>query len=154
MLFFGDMNAGHIYWGDTTANDHGTMLVDGLNENVAVIKNGEPTFLASNGHSVTDLCILTHSLSKPTCLLRDSETEFFADAPARRHISVCLEVQLSAEAHAVQTKPWIEKSDWESRRNSPEHEFCNPANWNEDPESCWELLKRLLKEAKKLYIPT
>ena len=54
MLFFGDLNARHLYWGDTTANDHGTMLVDRLNENVAVIKNGEPTFLASNGHSVID----------------------------------------------------------------------------------------------------
>ena len=79
---------------------------------------------------------------------------FFTDAPARGHIPVCLELQLSAEPHAVQTKPWIEKSDWESWRNSPEQEICDPANWIEDPESCWDSLKRLMKEAVKLYIPT
>ena len=78
MLVFGDLNARHIYWGDTTANGHGTMLVDRLNENVAVINNVEPTFLASNCHSVIDLCILTHSFSsKRTCLTTDNETELF-----------------------------------------------------------------------------
>ena len=67
MLFFGDLSGRHLYWGNTTANDQGTVLVARLNENVAVIINGEPTFLASNGHSVIDLCILTHSLSsKPS----------------------------------------------------------------------------------------
>ena len=60
MLFFGDVNARHLHWGDTNANDHGNMLVDRVNENVAVITNGEPTFLASNGHIVID-CILMHS---------------------------------------------------------------------------------------------
>ena len=83
-LFFGDLTARHIYWGDTSANDHGIMLVDRLNENVAVIRNGEPTFLASNGHSVLDLYILTFSLSsKPTCLATNNETELFTGAPAR-----------------------------------------------------------------------
>ena len=112
MLFFGYLNARHTYWGDTTANDHGTMLVDRLNENLAVINNGEPTFLALNGHSVIDLCILTQSLSsKPTCLTTDGETELFTGAPTRGHIPVCLELKLSAEPHAVQSKPWIEKAN-------------------------------------------
>ena len=77
MLFFGDLNVRHTYWGETTANDHGAMLVGGLNENVVVINNGEPTFLASNGHSVIDLCILTHSLSsKPRYLTTHDERNF------------------------------------------------------------------------------
>ena len=155
MLFFGDLNARHTYWGDTTANDNGGMLVDRLNENVAVIKNGEPTFLASNGHSVIDLCILTHSFfSKPLCLTTDDETEFFNGAPTRGHILVCLVLKLSAEPHAVQFKPWIEKADWKSWRNFLEQEFCDPLNWNDDPERCFESLKGLLTEATNLFFPT
>ena len=111
------------------------MLVDRLNENVAVIDNGELTFLASNGHSVIDLSILTHSLfSKPTCLTTDDETELFNGAPARGHIPVCLEAQLSAEPHVVLSKPWKEKADWESWRNFLEQAIGDPANWKEDPE--------------------
>ena len=155
MLFFGDLNARYTYCGDTTANDHATMLVDRLNENVAVINIGEPTFLASNGHSVIDLCILTHSLSsKPTCLTTDKETELFTGAPTRGHIPVCLELKLSAEPHAVQFKPWIEKADWESWRNFLEQEICDPFNWNDEPECCWKSLKSILTEATTLYIPT
>ena len=67
-------------------------------------------------------------------------------------------VGLSAEPHAVRTKPWIENADWESWRNFLEQETCDAgmrsAKWNEDPERCWESLKRLLTEATNLYIPT
>ena len=155
MLFFGDLNARHTYWGDTTANDHGTMLEDRKNENIAVINNGEPTFLASNGNSVIDFGILTHSLSsKPTCLTTDDETELFIGAPARVHILVCLELKLSAEPHAVQSKTWIEKADWKSWQNFLEQELFDPVNWNDDPGRCWESFKGLLTEAMNLYIPT
>ena len=119
-----------------------------------MINNGEPTFLASNGHSVIDFCILTHSSSKPTCLATDDGTELFIGAPARGHIPVCLELKLSAEPHTVQTKPWIEKANWESWRNFLEQEICDPANWKEDLERSWESLKRVLAEATNLYIPT
>ena len=72
VLIFWDLNARHLYWGNTTSNDHGTMLVDRLNKNVAVNNNGEPTFLASNGHCVTDLRIMTQPLSsKPIRLTTD-----------------------------------------------------------------------------------
>ena len=152
ILFFGDLNARHIYWGDTTANDNGTTLVR-LNENVAVIKKDEPILLASNGLSVIYLCILTHSLSsKPTCLTTDDKTELFTGAPAKGHLTVCLELKLSAEPHVAQPKPWIEKVDWESLQNFLEQEDCGSANWNEDPKRCWESLK--LTEATNLYIPT
>ena len=104
-----------IFWVDLTANDHGTFIVDRLNENVAVINSGGPTFLASDGHSVIDLGILTHSLSsKPTCLTTDNETEFFTGAPVGGHFPVCLELKLSAQLHAVQSKSWIEKANWET----------------------------------------
>ena len=129
--------------------------MDRLNENTAVINNGEPTFLASNGPSVIDLCILTHSLSsKPTCLTLDDETELFSGASARGHIPVCLELKLSAEPHAVQSKPWIEKADWKSWRNYLEQEICDPAIRDEDPDGCWKSLKRLLTNATNLYIST
>ena len=76
------------------------MLVDRLNENVALINNGDPTFLASNGHSVIDVCLLAHSLtSKSTYLTTDDKTELFTGAPARGNIPVCLELKLSAEPH-------------------------------------------------------
>ena len=50
--------------------------------------------------------------------------------------------------------PWIEKADWKSWRNFLEQEFCDPLNWNDDPERCFESLKGLLTEATNLFIPT
>ena len=70
------------------------------------------------------------------------------------HIPVCLELKLSAEPHAAQSKPWIEKEDWESWRNFLEQEICDPVNWNDDPECCWKSLKGILTEATNLYNPT
>ena len=101
-----------------------------------------------------DVCILTHSLyTKSTCLRTDNETELFTGTPARTHIPVCLELKLSAEPHAVHSKTWIEKGDWESWQIISEQANCDPATRNEDAERRWKSLKRLLTDATNLYIP-
>ena len=56
VLFFGDCNARHYYWGDQKCNELGNELLS-LLPTFSILNNGEPTFVSVNGQSVIDMCI-------------------------------------------------------------------------------------------------
>ena len=116
MLFMGDCNARHYYWGDSSCNKNGDMLVENISIDDIIVNDGEETFLASNGSSVIDLCIVTGSLAKKLDfqLTTDTETELFTGAPQRGHVPVFLTSQVPAQQTKCSSKPWLEKADWES----------------------------------------
>ena len=84
VLFFGDCNARHLYWGDQKCNALGNELIS-LVPTYTILNDGQPTFLSINGQSVIDLCICYGNfINKYKCsLTTDEDTELFTGAPSR-----------------------------------------------------------------------
>ena len=66
LIFLGDLNARHEYWGDSTDNLHGRELYNHLPYELSIINYGDPTFLSSNGISIIDLIIVSRKLTQHT----------------------------------------------------------------------------------------
>ena len=55
VITFGDFNARHQMWGDTTDNSYGKQLVNNLSfQDYTIMSSTEPTFLSDNGNSLID----------------------------------------------------------------------------------------------------
>ena len=64
ILFLGDFNARHYYRGNSSCNKNGDMVVEKVAIDDIIVGDVKETFLASNGSSVINFCIVTRSLEK------------------------------------------------------------------------------------------
>ena len=117
--FLGDCNARHCLWGDSICNPYGHLLVESLSAEDNILKNGEKTFLSSNGSSVIDLCIVSGRIATQVGfeLTTDPNVELFTGAPQRGHIPLIVKCNLSRTTEEGNTKPWLQKADWEAWQN-------------------------------------
>ena len=119
LLFLGDLNARHTNWNDNTANPHGVLLDKKLYSRVKTLNKGEPTFLACNGNSVIDLCLISGKITNQTfTLATDEDVELFTGAPNRGHrpaTAVWSRPSTLKENHGL-TKP-TGKNDRKQTRN-------------------------------------
>ena len=119
LLFLGGCNARHCLWGDSICNPNGYMLNESLSAEDNVLNNGEATFLSSNGSSVIDLCIVTGRIATQVGfeLTTDPDIELFTGVPQRGHIPLIVKCNLSRTTEEENSKPWLEKADWEAWQN-------------------------------------
>ena len=119
VLFLGDCNAGHCSWGDSICNPNGYLLLESLSAEDNILKNGEATFMSSNGSSVIDLCIVSGRICTQVGfeLTTDPNIELFTGAPQRGHIALIVKCNLSRTTEEENTKPWLQKADWEAWQN-------------------------------------
>ena len=66
LIFLGDLNARHEYWGDSTDNLHGLELYNHLPYELTISNYGDPSFLSSNRNSIIDLIIVSAKLTQHT----------------------------------------------------------------------------------------
>ena len=152
-LFFGDLNARHTYWGDKSCNLLGEELVQ-IADHFSILNYGEPTFLATNGYSVLDLCICygplfdrcKHSLST------DEFAEMFTGAPQRGHVPVIMRLERSSTTEKTK-KLWIEKADWVGWTSFVEGRIDDLMVVGDDPVFLWNEIKNLLHESSLSHIP-
>ena len=119
VLFLGDCNAGHCSWGDSICNPNGYLLLESLSAEDNILKNGEATFMSSNGSGVIDLCIVSGRIGTQVGfeLTTDPNIELFKGAPQRGHIPLIVKCNLSRTTEEENTKPWLQKADWEAWQN-------------------------------------
>ena len=115
----GDCNARHCLWGNGICNPNGYLLLQSLFAEGNILKDGEATFLSSNGSSVIDLCIFCGGIATQVGfeLTTDPKTEFFTGAPQRGRIPLIVKGNLSRTTEEENSKPWLQKADWEARQN-------------------------------------
>ena len=115
----GDCNARHCSWGDSICNPNGYLLLESLSAEDNILNNGEATFLSSNGSSAIDLCIVSGRIATQVGfdLTTDPNIEFFTGAPQRGHILLIVKCNLSRTTEEENTKPWLQKVDWEAWQN-------------------------------------
>ena len=157
VLFLGDCNARHCLWGDSICNPNGYLLVESLSAEDNVLNNGEKTFLSSNGSSVIDLCIVSGRIATQVGfeLTTDPNVELFTGVPQRGHIALIAKCNLSRTTEEGNTKPWLQKADWEAWQNvleksshaSPEAVQCPSAT------DQWGSVLVDITEATRLAIP-
>ena len=119
VLFLGDCNARHCLWGDSICNPNGYLLLESLSAEDNILNNGEKTVLSSNGSSVIDLCIVSGRIATQVGfeLTTDPNVELFTGAPQRGHIPLIVKCNLSRTREKANTKPWLQKADWEAWQN-------------------------------------
>ena len=119
VLFLGDCNARHCLWGDSICNPNGYLLLESLSAEHNILNNGEKTFMSSNGSSVIDLCIVSGRITTQVGfeLTTDPNVELFTGAPPRGHILLIVKCNLSRTTEEGNTKPWLQKADWEAWQN-------------------------------------
>ena len=122
VLFLGDCNARHCLWGDSLCNPNGYLLLESLSAGGNILNNGEKTFLSSNGSSIIDLCIVIGKIAKQVGfeLTTDPNIELFRGAPQRGHIPSIVKCNLNRTTEEGNTKPWLQKADWEAWQNALE----------------------------------
>ena len=118
VLFLGDCNARHCLWGDSICNPNGYLL-ESLSAEDNILNNGGKTFLSSNGSSVIDLCNVSGRIATQVGfeLTTDPNVELFTGAPQRGHIPFIVKCNLSRTTEEGNTKPWLQKADWEAWQN-------------------------------------
>ena len=119
VLFLGDCNARHCLWGDSICNPNGYFLVESLSAEDNILSNGDKTLLSSNGSSVIDLCIVSGPIATQVGfkLTTDPDVELFTGAPQHGHILLIVKCNLSRTTEEGNTKPWLQKADWEAWQN-------------------------------------
>ena len=158
MLFMGDCNARHYYWGDSSCNKNGDMLVENIAIDDIIVNDGEETFLASNGSSVIDLCIVTGSLANKHKfqLTTDTESELFTGAPQRGHVPVFVTSQVPDQQIRSSTKPWLEKADWNKWACALEEECDESIAKTLDADNFdtrWDTIRTAIHEVTSRCIP-
>ena len=83
LLLLGECNARHCFWADSTCNPNGYLLLEILSSEDNSLKNGETTFLATNGSIVIDLCIVSGRIATQVGfkLTNDPNIELFTGTP-------------------------------------------------------------------------
>ena len=114
-------------------------------------------FLSSNGSIVIDLCIVSGQIATQVGfeLTTDPKIELFTGAPQRGHIPVIVKCNLSRTTEERNTKPWLQKAEWEAWQNvleksshaSPEAVQCPSAT------DQWGSVLVDISEATRLAIP-
>ena len=79
----------------------------------------EKKLFSSNGSSVIDLCIVSGRIATQVGfeLPTDPNVELFTGAPQRGHIPLIVKCNLSRTTEEGNTKPWLQKADWEAWQN-------------------------------------
>ena len=95
------------------------------------------TFLSSNGSSVIDLCIVSGRITTQVGfeLTTDPNIELFTGAPQRGHILLIVKCNLSRTTEEGNTKPWLQKADWEAFYKSLSYKRSSRHSkpfWSED----------------------
>ena len=117
LLFLGDLNARHTNWNDSTVNPNGNVLDGKLDSSVKILNKGEPIFLACNGNSVNDLCLISGKITNQTfTLATDEDIELLTGAPNRGHLPVTVVCSRPSTTFNSQRKPWLDKTNWEEWR--------------------------------------
>ena len=116
VLFLGDCNARHCLWGYSVCNPNGYLLLESLSAEDNILNNGEATFLSSNGSSVIDLIIVSGRITTQVGFERttDRNIDFFTGALQRGHIPLIVKYNLSRTTEEENSKPWLQKADWEA----------------------------------------
>ena len=93
VITFGDFNARHQMWGDTTDNSYSKQLVNNLSfQDYTIMSSTEPTFLSDNGNSLIDFVkTSTGSDHLLTDIKTDAEVELYSGAPIRGHVPILTE---------------------------------------------------------------
>ena len=75
--------------------------------------------MSSNGSSVIDLCIVSGRIATQVGfeLTTDPNVELFTGATQRRQIPLIVKCNLSRTTEERNTKPWLQKADWEAWQN-------------------------------------
>ena len=76
--------------------------------------------MSSNGSSVIYLCIVSGQIARQVGFKRttDPNVELFTGAPQRgRNIPLIVKCNLSRTTEEGNTKPWLQKADWEAWQN-------------------------------------
>ena len=75
--------------------------------------------MSSNGSSVIDLCIVSGRIATQVGfqLTTDPSIEHFTGAPQRGHIPLIVNCNLSRTLEEGNTKPRLQKADWEAWQN-------------------------------------
>ena len=153
---FGDFNARHELWGDTTSNSYGTELVNQLDfQAYTIVAADKPSFLSVNGNSCIDFHISSVSNADAFSLLTtDEDVELFSGAPIRGHVPI--QTSLSASFVKKANPPPKEcldlsTMDWGSWTAVLESSLSEEeASWeNLDTEGKWQLLNQCIKNATK-----
>ena len=152
VLFFGDCNARHCYWGDQKGNELGNELLK-LLPTFSILNNGEPTFVSINGQSVIDMCICYGNFINQYnySLTTDVDTELFTGAPSRGHLPVKVTLVKSTNVYSKE-KPWIEKARWEEWSMHLETEMLTKKT-SDDAFEMWDSFKNSLRDATQFFIP-
>ena len=115
IIVLGDMNSRHPLWGDTTTNDYGKRLMDGMDfHEFSVITTPTPTFISSNGSSYIDLIIASNNMADiieaPST---DNEVELFSGAPIRGHVPMLCNLDISRPKHNTKSEKMdISNIEW------------------------------------------
>ena len=119
VLFLGHCNVRHCSWGDNICKPNGYLLLESLSAEDNILNNGEATSLSSNGSSVIDLCIVSGQITTQVDfeLTTDPNIEQFTEAPQRGHIPLTVKCNLNRTTEEGNTKPWLQKADWEACQN-------------------------------------
>ena len=155
ILFMGDCNARHFFWGDSTCNRNGELLAESLSSEDSVINNGEETYLSANGSSVIDLCIMNGYLNTKLDfeLNTDTTTELFTGAPQRGHVPVLVKCEESSNKWEVVSKIWLERANWNDWTTHLEVQCADLLHSTENVESRWEKIKTAVTQATSQTIP-
>ena len=94
LVFLGDVNARHEYWGDSINNLQELELYNHLPYEFSIIVYGDPSFLSSNGNRIIGLIIVSGKLTQHTFfeLSGQYDVELFTGAPRRGHVPVLLDI--------------------------------------------------------------
>ena len=153
VLFFGDCNARHYYWGDQKCNEIGNELLS-LLPTFSILNDGEPTFVSVNGQSKFDMCICYGNFINQYnySLTTDVDTELFTGTPSRGHVPVKVTLFKSTHVYSKE-KPWIEKAMWEEWSMHLETEMLTRKT-SEDASEMWDSFKNSLRDATQLFSPS
>ena len=155
--FFGTCNARHCLWGDSICNPNGYLLLESLCAEDNIPNNGEATFLSTNGSSVIDLCIVSGRIGTQVGfeLTTDPNIELFTGAPQRGHIPLIVKCNLSRTKEEENTKPWLQKADWEAWQNVLEESSHASIETVQCPNAIdqWGSVLSDITEATRLAIP-
>ena len=157
VLFLGDCNARHCLWGDSICNPIGYLVLESLSAEDNILNNGEKTFLSSNGSSVIDLSIVIGRIATQVGfeVTTDPNVELFTGAPQRGHIFLIMKRNLSRTREEGNTKPWLQKADWEAWQNVLENSSHASLEVVQCPSATnqWGCVLVDITEATRLAIP-
>ena len=115
ILVIGDFNARHFLWNDSVCNRYGNILINQLDFTKYFIKSSDkPTFLASNGSSYIDLCLVSNKLKEHLCDIKTDDTAIlYSGAPKRGHIPLITTLVTTPRQYNTKPKATI-KTDIKS----------------------------------------